>query len=168
MAIRTASICGWCHPHPFTASASVWPVSSSSYCSPALMPPVLLQRVTLYVTRATSVHHWSHQHMLVMLSSSLTEQVGTTVPRTTIPFVSVTSTLRVSQGTSRNCGDPGTHWHIVAVMDRRSRAHAPCLHAPCRFLKTKGEASGSRLFFFFFLQHCFVFACYCWTEQAVL
>lgn len=23
-------------------------------------------------------------------------------------------------------------------------------------------------FFFFFLQHCFVFACYCWTEQAVL
>lgn len=36
------------------------------------------------------------------------------------------------------------------------------------FSKQKVKLVEVDFFFFFFLQHCFVFACYCWTEQAVL
>lgn len=121
------------------------------------MPPVLLGRVTLCITRATNVHHESHQHLLAMLSPPLLgAQVSTTSAQHPVPppvatcagsicsvlpspimSVSVTSTLRVSQSTSRNGADPGTLWHRVTLMGGRSSAWAPGLHSPSRFLKIK-------------------------------
>lgn len=118
------------------------------------MPPVLSQRVTPHVTGATNIHRGSHQPLLAMLSAPL---LGAQVPATSarhkesplaatcpgsiclvpapIMPVSVTSTLRVSWGTSRNGAHPGTPWHQVTTKAGRSSAWAPGLRSPSRFLK---------------------------------